>query len=89
MWTDAPRVLEMLLLAEEHTRKGLDYGQAKELLSYLDTRPERDNSSLGHVTIRASFDHVTWDRLHAEMEREPRITLQELDVIMGKVQVQY
>ena len=89
MWTDAPRALDMLQLAEEFTRKSLDYEQAKELVSYLETSPEEDNSSLGHVTIRASFDHLTWDGLHAEMEGEPRITLQEFDGIMGQVQVQY
>ena len=59
------------------------------MVSYLETSPEEDNSSLGHVTIRASFDHLTWDGLHAEMEGEPRITLQEFDGIMGQVQVQY
>ena len=89
MWTDASRALDMLQLAEEFTRKSLDYEQAKELVSYLETSPEEDNSSLGHVTIRASFDHLTWDGLHAEMEGEPRITLQEFDGIMGQVQVQY
>lgn len=89
MWTDSSRALDMLQLAEEFTRKSLDYEQAKELVSYLETSPEEDNSSLGHVTIRASFDHLTWDGLHAEMEGEPRITLQEFDGIMGQVQVQY
>ena len=73
MWTDAPRALDMLQLAEEFTRKSLDYEQAKELVSYLETSPEEDNSSLGH----------------AEMEGEPKITLQEFDGIMGQVQVQY
>lgn len=89
MWTDAPGALDMLQLAEKFTRKSLNYEQAKELVSYLETSPEEDNSSLGHVTIRASFDHLTWDVLHAEMEGEPRITLQEFDGIMGQVQVQY
>ncbi len=89
MWTDAPGALDMLQLAEKFTRKSLNYEQAKELVSYLETSPEEDNSSLGHVTIRASFDHLTWDGLHAEMEGEPRITLQEFDGIMGQVQVQY
>lgn len=46
MWTDAPRALDMLQLAEEFTRKSLDYEQAKELVSYLETSPEEDNSSL-------------------------------------------
>lgn len=89
MWTEAPGAADMLQLAEKFTRKSLDYERAKELVSYLETSPEEDNSSLGHVTIRASFDHLTWNGLQAEMEGEPQITLQEFDGIMGQVQVQY
>lgn len=89
MWTEAPGAANMLQLAEEFTRKSLNYDQAKDLVSYLETSPEEDNSSLGHVTIRASFDHLTWDGIQAEMVGEPQITLQAFDGIMGQVQVQY
>lgn len=89
MWTEAPGASDMLHLAEEFTRKSLDYEKARDLVSYLETSPGEDNSSLGHVTIRASFDHLTWDGMKAELAGEPEITLQEFDGIMGQIQVQY
>ena len=58
-------------------------------MSYLETNPGEDNSSLGNVSIKASFDHLTWDGLETELEGEPQITLQLYDGIMGQVQVEY
>lgn len=77
----------MLRLAEDFTRKSLDYDQARDLVSYLETNSTEDNSSLGNVSIKASFDHLTWDGLTTEMEGEPQITLQVYDGIMGQIQV--
>lgn len=89
MWPDNNNAADMLNLAEEFTRKSLDSGQARDLVSYLETNPLEDNSSLGYVTIRASFRHLTWDGLDVALEGEPEITLQEFDGIMGQVQVKY
>ena len=76
-------------MADTFTRKSLDYQQAQDLTAYLETNSTEDNSSLGYVTIRASFTHFTWDGLDVEMEGEPQITLQEYDGLMGQVQVKY
>lgn len=89
MWPDSQNALEMVNLAETFTRKSLDYDQAKDLVSYLETNDTEDNSSLGHVTIRASFRHLTWDGLDVEMVGEPQVTLQEYDGIMGQIQIRY
>ena len=89
MWPDSQNALEMVNLAETFTRKSLDYDQAKDLVSYLETNDAEDNSSLGHVTIRASFRHLTWDGLDVEMVGEPQVTLQEYDGIMGQIQIRY
>lgn len=80
---------DMLALAEEFTRKSLNYDEARDLVSYLETSGSEDNSSLGHTTIRSSFQHLTWDGLSVEMEGEPLITLQEYDGIMGQIKVAY
>ncbi len=80
---------DMVELADTFTRKSLDYQQAQDLTAYLETNSTEDNSSLGYVTIRASFTHFTWDGLDVEMEGEPQITLQEYDGLMGQVQVKY
>lgn len=89
MWPDTSYALDMVQLAEEFTRKSLDYEQARSLVSYLETNDTENNSSLGHVTIRASFNHLTWDGLDVEMAGEPLITLQEFDGIMGQLQIRY
>lgn len=89
MWPDNTYASDMVRLAQEFTRKSLDYNQARDLVSYLETNDTEDNSSLGHVTIRASFSHLTWDGLDVEMVGEPQVTLQEFDGIMGQIQIRY
>jgi hypothetical protein len=89
MWSDNSYASDMTALAEEFTRKSLDKEDARELVAYLETSPTEDNSSLGYSTIRASFRHLTWEGLTAELEGEPEITLQEFDGIMGHIQVKY
>lgn len=89
MWVENTYVAEMLELAESFSRKSLDYDQARELVMYLETNDREDNSSLGHVNIRSSFKHLTWDGLDVEMEGEPEITVKEFDGIMGQLQIRY
>jgi len=88
-WPDNSYAADMVRLADEFSRKSMDYNQARELTSYLETNNTEDNSSLGHVTIKSSFHHLTWDGLSVEMQGEPQITFQEFDGIMGRIQVNY
>lgn len=89
MWSDNHYADDMIQLAEDFSRKSTNYEQARELVSYLETNDMEDNSSLGRVTIRASFNHLTWDGLQVEMMEEPRVTLKEIDGTMGQVRVSY
>lgn len=89
IWPDKSYEQEMIQLAEDFTTKSLNYDQARDLVSYLETSDSEDNSSLGHVTIKASFNHLTWDGLPVEMVGAPQITLKEYDGIMGQIQVRY
>ena len=89
MWSDYGYGGDFIRLSEEFSRKSLDYESARDLVSYLETDPSEDNSSLGTTTIRTSFDHLTWDGLDVEMEGDPMVTLKELDGTMGQVQVDY
>lgn len=89
IWPTNSYAAEMIQLAEDFTTKSLNYEQARDLVSYLETNESGDNSSLGHVNIKASFNHLTWDGLPVEMEGVPQITLKEYDGIMGQIQVRY
>ena len=84
MWPDNTYASDMVRLAQEFTRKSLDYNQARDLVSYLETNDTEDNSSLGHVTIRATSSHLTWDGLDVEMVGEPQVTLRSLTVLWDK-----
>ena len=90
MWAEHGSYAEdMVDLADTFTRKSLDYEQAQDLTAYLETSSTEDNSSLGYVTIRASFNHFTWTDWMWSWRGEPQITLQEYDGLMGQVQVKY
>ena len=89
LWSDYTYGADFIQLAEEFSRKSLNNQTARDLVSYLETDPSEDNSSLGMTTIRTSFDHLTWYGLKAEMVGDPSVTLKELDGTMGQVQVCY
>lgn len=89
LWPDNQYGQEFVNLAEQFSIKTMDYNQARDLVSYLETDPVEDNSSLGSVTIRTSFDHLTWNGLPVEMVGAPQVTLKELEGTMGQVQVNY
>lgn len=89
MWADNNYAADMIQLAEDFSRKTLDYNEARDLVTYLETSNMEDNSSLGRVTIKSSFNHLTWNGLEAEMVGEPAVTLKEFDGTMGQVQVKY
>ncbi len=89
MWADNNYAADMIQLAEDFSRKSMDYEQARDLTTYLETSSMGDNSSLGRVTIKSSFNHLTWNGQNVEMAGEPAVTLKEFDGTMGQVQVKY
>lgn len=78
MWQQESRVQEMVDLAVSFSEKTFDYDSARELTTYLETDPNADNSSLGHVTLKSDFSQLTWKGLSMERVSEPEIHLREL-----------
>ena len=89
LWTENDYGPAMMALAREFSTKSLSPAQAADLVTYLETSSTADNSSLGHVTIKSSFSQLTWAGLEMQLEGEMRVTLRDLDGIMGQIQVQY
>lgn len=89
LWTGDSRAQEMVDLAADFSAKTFDYDQAMELTTYLEPDPSADNSSLGHVTLQSDFDQITWGGMDVQPLGEKRITLRELDGIMGNVELEY
>ena len=89
LWTEQNLAQSMMQFAEDFSTKTLSESQARELVTYLETKNTADNSSLGHVTVESSFSQLTWGGLKMELVGEMETTLQELDGIMGQIQVKY
>ena len=62
---------EMVDLAVSFPEKTFDYDSARELTTYLETDPNADNSSLGHVTLKSDFSQLTWKKGLMERPAEP------------------
>lgn len=88
-WTDHDHVKDMVSFAVDFTTRTFDYNQAKELTTYLETNASEDNSSLGRVTIRSSFDQLTWNGLGVAPVGDIRVTLKDADGIMSNVLLDY
>lgn len=89
MWQQESRVQEMVDLAVSFSEKTFDYDSARELTTYLETDPNADNSSLGHVTLKSDFSQLTWKGLSMERVSEPEIHLRELQGIIGTIDLKY
>ena len=89
LWMEQNLAESMLQFAENFSMKTLSESDARELVTYLETKSTADNSSLGHVTIESSFSQLTWAGLKMELAGVMETTLRELDGIMGQVQVSY
>lgn len=89
MWQQESRVQEMVDLAVSFSEKTFDYDSARDLTTYLETDPNADNSSLGHVTLKSDFSQLTWKGLSMERVSEPEIHLRELQGIIGTIDLKY
>lgn len=86
---DNVHVEEMLALADEFSRKTLNYNEAQDLTMYMESSPSADNSTFGNVTLKCSFSQITWGSLGVERTGEPRMTLKELDGNLANIQMDY
>ena len=55
-------------MAETFSDNTFHYEKASDLTTYLETDPAADNSSLGRVTLKNSFDQMTWGNLSLEKQ---------------------
>lgn len=89
VWSDNAYIQEMVNLAENFSSKTMNYNDAKELTTYLETDASADNSSLGQVTLKNSFSQLTWHGLSMEREGEVLVNLKEMQGLMGNIQISY
>ena len=87
--SDNAHVEEMLALADEFSRKTLNYNEAQDLTMYMESNPNSDNSTFGSVSLKCSFSQITWGNLGVERTGDVRMTLRELDGNLANIQMDY
>ncbi|MFR8839623.1 MAG: hypothetical protein ACLVFV_03805 [Clostridium sp.] len=78
VWTDDAYLEPMIQMAETFSDNTFHYEKASDLTTYLETDPAADNSSLGRVTLKNSFDQMTWGNLSLEKTGDVEMELKEL-----------
>lgn len=77
-YEDMP-LAEMVAFAKDFSDRTMDEDRAGEIRAYLESDGTADNGNLGHVTIKSSFDQVTWGNFFPLRSGEVGIKIHEAD----------
>ncbi|NLG02657.1 MAG: hypothetical protein GX567_02285 [Clostridia bacterium] len=69
--------------------KIFDKEQAKELVKYMETNAEGDNSSFGNVNIHSNFEQLTWGDLNPKIVTKENVSIKEIDSEYANVTIEY
>lgn len=69
---------EKIAFARAFSACTFDREEAQEIIKYLESNSQGDNSTFGVVNIHSSFNQITWGLLGVKKETEPVFTLREL-----------
>ncbi len=81
--------LEKVQFAMEFSEKTFDKEEAKDLIRYLESNAQGDNSTFGVVTIHSSFNQITWGDLNVEKVTEPNFNIRELATQTASIESEY
>ena len=70
---------EKLAFVKDFHQKTFDKEKAQDLVSYLESNSNGDNTTLSYVDIHCSLSQVTWGNLNIKEVIKPRIIVQEIE----------
>ncbi|MBR4767982.1 MAG: hypothetical protein IK088_03295, partial [Lachnospiraceae bacterium] len=82
-------VSEKLAYVTDFTNRTFNKQLAEDLIKYLESNSQGDNTSYGHVDIHSSFDQITWGDLDPIRLTDPVITIRELSPYTGSFLVDF
>lgn len=85
---DMPAAEQLAYVMNFHN-KTFDKSQAKELVTYLESNEEGDNSSFHYVNIHSNFNQITWGELEVEQMGEPEVDIIEMDSSTASVKIRF
>lgn len=80
---------EKIAFAKSFSERTFDKEEAKDLIKYLESNSEGDNSTFGVVTIHSSFNQITWGNLDVVQETEAEFKLKEIATQTASLEAEY
>ncbi len=80
---------EKIAFAKMFSEKTFDKEEAQELIKYLESNSQGDNSTYGVVTIHSSFNQITWGNLNVTQVTQPTFTLKEIASQTASIEAEY
>lgn len=77
-------VAEKLNYVLDFSRRTFDKAEAEELVKYLESGSQGDNTNFGTVDIYSSFSQITWGELEVTQLSKPQTAVLEVNAIIVK-----
>ncbi len=89
IWSDNTWGYEKLAYVRDFHEKTFDREAARELIKYLESNSQGDNTSFHRVDIHSSFQQITWGDLDIRRLTDPAVNLLELASQTASMELHY
>lgn len=89
IWSDNTYGYEKLAYVKDFHEKTFDREAAKDLVKYLESNSQGDNTTFHRVDINSSFSQITWGDLGVRRLTEPAVNLMELAEQTASMELHY
>lgn len=89
IWSKNTWGYEKLEYVRDFHEKTFDREAAKDLIKYLESNSQGDNSTFHKVDIHSSFNQITWGELDVRRITEPAVNLMELAAQTASMELHY
>lgn len=89
IWSDNTWGYEKLEYVRDFHEKTFDKEAARDLIKYLESNSQGDNSTFHKVDIHSSFNQITWGELDVRRMTEPAVNLMELATQTASMELHY
>ncbi|MDE5891675.1 MAG: hypothetical protein K2H45_01995, partial [Acetatifactor sp.] len=89
IWSDNTWGYEKLSYVRDFHEKTFDREAARDLIKYLESNSQGDNTTFHKVDIHSSFNQITWGDLDVRRLTEPAVNLMELAAQTASMELHY
>lgn len=85
----AEKIEEKLEYVLDFSKRTFDKTEAEELVKYLESGSQGDNTNFGAVNIYSSFSQITWGDLEVTQLSKPQVAILEISDNMTSMELNY